>query len=116
LIPQILEIKLKIRVVGASIPSLATTPNVIFPSVADLFNSTVPMSVPIVLIVMLVMALAMVMAVVVVVAVPVSRYILVVVPVMARKLDRLTAGILLRATLAPVFLVARRPQDHDWLQ
>jgi short subunit fatty acids transporter len=114
LIPQILEIKLKIRVVGASIPSLATTPNVIFPSVADLFNSTVPMSVPIVLIVMLVMALAMVMAVVV--AVPVSRYILVVVPVMARKLDRLTAGILLRATLAPVFLVARRPQDHDWLQ
>jgi hypothetical protein len=114
LIPQILEIKLKIRVVGASIPSLATTPNVIFPSVADLFNSTVPMSVPIVLIVMLVMALAMVMAVVV--AVPVSRYIRVVVPVMARKLDRLTAGILLRATLAPVFLVARRPQDHDWLQ
>jgi hypothetical protein len=39
--------------------------------------------------------------------VPVVWYVLVVVPVVSNKVDRPTAGVVLRAVLAPVFLVTR---------
>jgi hypothetical protein len=91
-------------------PGIQSVPGHYFPQ--DPFISMVLMSVPLVMIVMLVMAFTMVMAGVV--ALPVSRYILIVVPVIAHKVDRPTARVVLRAMLAPVFLVARRHMQVDW--
>jgi hypothetical protein len=46
--------------------------------------------------------------------VAVTRHVFVVVPIVSHKVDRPTAGVVLRAVLAPVFLVARRHVQVDW--
>src|SRR6267142_4188558 len=63
----------------------------------------------------LVVTPAMPMTAAVIVAImTVSRHVFVVVPVVAHKIDRPTAGVILGAVLAPVLLVSRRHVQVDW--
>ena len=62
---------------------------------------------PIVSVAGIVRAAMPLVATMVLATVPVARYVFIVVPVVSHKVDRTTAGIVLRAVLAPVLLVAR---------
>ena len=46
-------------------------------------------------------------------AVPVTWHVFFVVPIIAHKVDRSTAGVVLRTMFAPVFLVTRRHMQVD---
>ena len=70
-------------------------------------------AVPVVMAMTLVMTPTMPMTAVVIAATAVTRHVFVVVPVVSHKVDRPTASVVLRAVLAPVFLVARRHVQVD---
>ena len=78
------------------------------------FNSFVPIAVLVVVSMTLVVTSTMpATATVIIAAVLVTRHVFVVVPVVPHKVDRSAAGVVLRAMLAPVFLVARRHMQVD---
>jgi hypothetical protein len=76
---------------------------VMFLVMAGVLVMSLPMAVT------LVFALALIMAA----AVTVTRHVFFVVPIIAHKVDRSTAGVVLRTMLAPVFLVTRRHVQVD---
>src|SRR5882757_6133100 len=71
-------------------------------------NSFVPVAVLLVMVMILVMTASVPMTVAMIAAaVLVTRHVFVVVPIVAHKVDPPAAGVVLRAMLCPVFLVAR---------